>query len=194
MEKVGLEWRADVRCSHHQNLAHRKAMGLCYCTACTWKFNTWFMSLSNKSSTGKAVFQILIISWVENRSGLTTFSPPSPFSIHPVGADSTMLPAQPCPAGPLGESSLGHTHKGLFTFSIISFPLETVDTEAVAKWFLKNEQGLICLHLCLWRGLQAGFHILWADLATHTNAVQELRNRNIFSRASVLLKNEISIY
>lgn len=72
---MGLEWCADVRCSQHRNPAHWKAMGLCYSIACTWEFNTWFMSLSNKSSTGKAVFQILSISWVENRSGLTTFSP-----------------------------------------------------------------------------------------------------------------------
>lgn len=133
-EEVGLGWvgarGADVRCDQYiKTWLIRRPWGLHYSTACTWEFNIRFMSLGNKNSTGKAVFQTLSIFWVENRSELTTSSSSSPHTIHP--EEPTLPRLRPSQAWwacweTEWRTSLGDTHtQRAFYLSLISFPLDS---------------------------------------------------------------------
>lgn len=184
--------------SAYQNLAHGKATGLYYSTVSTREFNIRFMSLSNKTATGKAVFQILSMSWIENRSGLTTFSFPSPHSIRPEQADSYHTSGPAMPSRPLGrqngESPLGHTHtKGSLPFLSLAF--------LCRQWMLKRSCQVVPPG---WTradppsftsearpAQQDSTSCLLPHSNTHPNAVQEWSNRSLSSKASVSLTNKI---
>lgn len=102
----GVGWGPDAGCGQPSS---SKTTGLYYSTACTWEFNIWFMSPT--SFTGKTAFQILSISWINNRLGFTTIkcpplSPPSLRSIHGPGERGRRIV-------PLPHT---HPHKGLFPF------------------------------------------------------------------------------
>lgn len=180
--------------SAYQNLAHGKATGLYYSSVSTREFNIRFMSLSNKTATGKAVYQILSISWIVNTSGLTTFSFPSPHSIRPEGADSYHTSGPAMPSRPLGRiAPRSHTHKGLFTFPVTSFPLETVDAEAVLPSGSSRMNKGWPAFIYIWgkAGEQDSISCLLPHSNTHPNAVQEWSNSSLSSKASVSLTNKI---
>lgn len=195
-EEVGLGWvgarGADVRCDQYiKTWLIRRPWGLHYSTACTWEFNIRFMSLGNKNSTGKAVFQTLSIFWVENSP------PPHPHPHTPSTQRSQLFhvsgPARP--GGPVGRQNgepplVTHTHEGLFTFPSLAFLwIRKWSRQVVPRERVRSEPPSLTPAARPWSRSHAV-----PSLSSVPRAVHGWRYRNLFSRASVLLQNEMWTY
>lgn len=173
--------------SAHQNPAHRKATGLHYSMACTWEFNFRLMSLSNKSSTGKAAFQIPSISWVDNRSGLTIIkcthlSRPSSRSIHPGEPTPSCLRPSHVQSAPRETEQSSVCSWATHTKGFVPFPsLAFLWRQGIPRGSSRmNEWGLICLHLHLLQGLPAGSRVLLASTQQRIQMQETEQQKLIF--------------